>query len=388
MIELTEKRQENSKLFRVDSKTRELHISMGAVHYKDDYADPQEQWKDIDLSWQDNKITKAPYELTQEGLKLTIKDKKNGDVSTIELQSIGGIPIPAQAWEHSKGLAKAFATDLEIVAENSAVRFARILKSDTAPKEAKFKVTGNWRVRASDEDGDLPVVSTLKDGVLTEGLGLADRPVKYPVRIDPTWQVGGGEGSTDDCTRNTVTTDFFSTTYSALYLGYSSPSYPSRGSAARFLNVAIPAGSTIVSAALILTARGSHTATVVKSRIRAELNLTPVTFVDVADFDARTWTTEFINWDAIDAWTADVEYTSPDFKDVLQEVADLGAITHLVILWDDFEQRSDQVNSHYRNSHSYDSDTTYCPQLLITYTEPAKPVFPSVAAKMIEGKLI
>jgi len=55
---------------------------------------------------------------------------------------------------------------------------------------------------------------------------------------------------------------------------------------------------------------------------------------------------------------------------VIQEVADLGAITHLVILWDDFEQRSDQVNSHYRNSHSYDSDTTRSPQLVITYTAP------------------
>ena len=86
------------------------------------------------------------------------------------------------------------------------------------------------------------------------------------------WQV---TASTDDCTRNTVTTDFFSITYSALYLGYSSPSYPSRGSAARFLNVDIPAGSTIVSATLILTARGSHTATVVKSRIRAETIVLP-----------------------------------------------------------------------------------------------------------------
>ncbi|KKL19550.1 hypothetical protein LCGC14_2464300, partial [marine sediment metagenome] len=45
-----------------------------------------------------------------------------------------------------------------------------------------------------------------------------------------------------------------------------------------------------------------------------------------------------------------------------------------VILWDDFEQRSDQVNSHYRNSHSYDSSTTLCPQLVITYIPPAPTV--------------
>ena len=81
--------------------------------------------------------------------------------------------------------------------------------------------------------------------------------------------------------------------------------------------------------------------------------------------------TEFINWDGIAAWTHNVEYTSPDFKDVLQEVADLGAITHLVILWDDFEQRSDQVNSHYRNSHSYDDTPSKAPQLVVTYAAPA-----------------
>ena len=371
-------RQENSKTFQIEGTQRQIVVSMGAVHYKDNYANETETWKNIDLTWEGNKITKAPYELTLEGNKVTIRDKKSGDVSTIELLDIGFESIPKNLeWnllqDNKEAKAKipdiVLDTDLEIVTEFGAVRVTRILKSDKAPLEATFRVTGNFRVRASDADGDLSVETTLIDGILIETLK-PDRPVKYPVRIDPTWQVGGDEGSTDDCTRNTVTTDFFSTTYSALYLGYSSPSYPSRGSAARFLNVAIPAGSTIVSAALILTARGSHTATVVKSRIRAELNLTPVTFVDAADFDARTWTTEFINWDDIDAWTADVEYTSPDFKDVLQEVADLGAITHLVILWDDFEQRSDQVNSHYRNSHSYDSSTTLCPQLVTTYTVP------------------
>ncbi|KKN21406.1 hypothetical protein LCGC14_0925910, partial [marine sediment metagenome] len=242
-VEIISLRQENSKTFDLGDGTRQI-TSMGAIHYKDNYADSREGWKDIDLIWEGNRITKAPYELTLEGKKLTIRNKKTSEVSTIELLDIEGVSVSESLdWDMFGEVAKikdiALDTDLEIVAENGAVKFTRILKSDKAPSEAKFKVTGNWRVRASDEEGDLPVVSTLKDGVLTEGLGLAGRPVKYPVRIDPTWQVGGDEGSTDDITRNTVTTDFFSTTYAALYLGYSSPSYPSRGSAARFLNVAI-----------------------------------------------------------------------------------------------------------------------------------------------------
>nr|NGX49310.1 hypothetical protein [Candidatus Anoxychlamydiales bacterium] len=241
--EIVSQRAENSKTFNLDYGKRALEVHIGAIHYKNDYT-PDEPWKDIDLTWKDNKITKAPYELTLEDNKITIKNKKSDEISTIELLEIGGESLVlASGMVSFKNVA--LDTDIEIVVENSRVRFVRILKSDKSPKEAKFKITGNFRVQASDVDGNIPIESSLVDGILTETLK-PDRPVKYPVRIDPTWQVGGDEGSTDDCTRNTVTTDFFSTTYSALYLGYSSPSYPSRGSAARFLNVAIPTGSTIV----------------------------------------------------------------------------------------------------------------------------------------------
>ena len=368
-LEVLSLRTETGKTYNLGGGQRSLVVSAGAVHYKDDYSDPSEQWKDIDLTWEGNRITKAPYELTLDGKKITIRDKKSGEISSIELLT-----------SEPAGL------KWEIVPEYTRVSFRHILSPDKLPFEATFRIVGKipfLSTRAFDDEGELELETSIVGDILTEKLTEVKdkatrvvRPAKGEIKVDPTWQV---TASTDDCTRNTVTTNFFSTTYSALYLGYSSPSYPSRGSAARFLNVAIPAGSTIVSAALILTARGSHTATVVKSRIRAELNLTPVTFVDVADFDARTWTTEFINWDDIAAWTNDVEYPSPDFADVIQEVADLGAITHLVILWDDFEQRSDQVNSHYRNSHSYNSDPAKAPKLVITYTVLEEPTDPGVS---------
>ncbi|GAI54561.1 unnamed protein product, partial [marine sediment metagenome] len=103
--------------------------TVGDVHYKDNYADPSEQWKDIDLTWEGNRITKAPYELTHEGNKLTLKDKQTGNITTIELDSIGGKKIPDVDWERSKGLARApgittiedvtLDTDLEVIAEFS-----------------------------------------------------------------------------------------------------------------------------------------------------------------------------------------------------------------------------------------------------------------------------
>ena len=200
-VEIVSRRTECSKTFDLGGRRRGLDCHIGAIHYKDNYDDKFELWKDIDLTWEGNRITRAPYELTLEGNKVTVKDKKTGEVSSIELLEIGGIPIPSQAWEKSKGLAKAFDTDLEVVAGNSSVSFARILKSDKAAVEAKYRVTGNipLRVRTSDTEGGLPVEWTIKDGILTETLK-PDRPIKYPVRIDPTLepQVGASRDDADE----------------------------------------------------------------------------------------------------------------------------------------------------------------------------------------------
>lgn len=376
MIELTEKRQENSKTYNLGGNERQLLVSTGAIHFKDNYADLQEPWKDIDLNWEGNRITKAPYELTHEDLKLTIRDKKTGEVSTIELLEIGGIPIPAQAWERSKGLARAFATGLEIVAENSAVRYARILESDQALLEAKYKIITKipFFVKARDKEGILPVEWSVVTEILTETLK-PDRPVKYPVRIDPTWRTGA---SSDDCFRNTITVDYFSITGNEFGAGYTDASYGNFGCAGRFLNVNIPSRATIVSASLMLTCLLTAGQTAVNTRLRAELSVSPATFSNAANFDARTWTTAYMNWDAIPTWTKDVEYTSPTndgtryFKDIIQEVANLGAITHLVILWDDFQQRSTQAVNRFREGYSYNASTTKAPQLAITYTVPVR----------------
>ncbi|GAI71480.1 unnamed protein product [marine sediment metagenome] len=71
--ELIGKRTANSKTFDIGNGRRQLVVSIGDVHYKDNYADLSEKWKDIDLIWEGNRITKAPYALIHEGNKLTLK---------------------------------------------------------------------------------------------------------------------------------------------------------------------------------------------------------------------------------------------------------------------------------------------------------------------------
>ena len=370
--ELTSLRTETSKTFGLGNGIREVVVSMGAVHYKDSYTDKSEQWKDIDLTWEGNKITKAPYDLALEGNKLTIRDKKSGEVSTIELLEIGKEFISLSALDETLD------TDVEIVVENSSVRFARILKSDKAPTEAKFKVTGNFRVSARDTDGELPVVSTLKGGILTENLGLADRAIKYPVRIDPTWQVGT---STDDTWRRLEPLAFnLAETNDPAGAATDEP-IKQYGCGMRFTNITIPKGASITEAYLTLRADVSEDGATCNTRISAEdVDDAPTFANDAAAFDTR-WaarTTARVNWDNIAAWVEDTDYDSPDIKTVIQEVIDRDGWASgqdMVIFWEDFEDRSTPyANRPLRRAYAYDASTTYCPKLVITYVPAPVPV--------------
>ncbi len=380
MIELIEKRASNTKTYDLGNGKRQLLVSIGDIHFKDNYAS-NEQWKDIDLNWEGNKITKAPYELTLEGNKVTIRDKKSGEVSTIELLDIGGKGIPAKAWEKAKGLARAkgittvenvaLDTDLEVIAENSRVRFARVLRSDKAPKDTTFRVTGKipFIVRASDDEGELPVEATLKDGILTETLK-PDRAIKYPVRIDPTWQVGE---STDDATR-LLSPDYFSLVTSSDRAGADGVDNQA-GTGMRFTNITIPQGSTIDQAYLTFRCAYALTGVTVRTRISAEdVDDAPTFAADKAAFDTR-WaarTTARVDWDGIGAWTLDSDYDSPEIKTVIQEIVDRAnwaSGNDTVIFWEDFEDRSSHVSGARRLAYSYDGSSTYAPKLIITYSE-------------------
>ena len=361
MPEILSLRQENSKTFKLADGSEQLVISLGAIHYKDNYADPDEQWKDIDLNWEGNRITKAPYELTLEGNKVTIKDKKTSEVSTIELLSV-------------------FPTGLkfEIIPEHTRVSFRHILPSDKVPFEAKFRITGKipfLTTRASDDEGELELETSLEDGILTEKLsGVVDkltgkvRPVKGSIKVDPTWQVGA---STDDCQYTWSTSALALTTPHQVAGAYDGTDYMI-GGGMRFLNVTIPQGNVIIEAYLTLRCSASKSGTVCNTRISAEDVDDAITFADDgAAFETR-WaarTTARIDWDAIPAWTAETDYNSPEIKTVIQEIVDRvgwASGQDIVIFWDDFDDRSTHADVR-RMAHSYDGSTTYCAKLVVVH---------------------
>jgi len=369
MRELLNRRQENSKTYDLGGHKRVCEISIGAIHYKDNYADKSEQWKDIDLTIVNGRVTKVPYELTVDGQKLTLRDKKTGEVSTIELSEV-----------------KPTGLKWEIIPEYSAVRFRHILPSNKIPFEAKFKVTGKipFMTRASDDEDELPLEAILKDGILTERLSFLPRPAKGNIRIDPTWQVGV---SSDDCLRQLSLNTFDLTGVFRAGAHLTTSNYQ-MGDGARFTNITIPKGSTINQAYLTLRCSGAKAGTTVKTRISAEkIDNAPTFANDAAAFDAR-WanrTTARVNWDNIPAWTLNTNYNSPEIKTVIQEIinrAGWASGNALVIFWEDFEDRSTHAADCYRPAYSYDTSTTYAPKLYIGYTMPIV-VFSPIAEKMI-----
>ncbi len=368
MQELLDLRNENSKIFAIGSNKYRAETSIGAVHYKDNYADELEPWKDINLNWEGNRITKAPYELTLEDKKLTIKDKKTGEVSTIEL--LGAEPT-GLAWE--------------IIPEYSKVRFRHTVSSDKIPFEAKFRVTGRpFIARAFDDECELPLEATLKDGILTERLSTLPRVSKGDIRIDPTYQVGVSEDNCHVYWNGSAWILHEFPTYGHIVAGYSSAVVQKRGSGMRFLNVSISKGATIDSAYLTLRASITLSAATVNTRLVGEDADNAATFSTLANYQARRGTvvgganndnitTAVVDWDAIAGWTLNADKNSPSIVSVIHEIVSRDGWSSgnaMVIYWDDYDNRSTAAANVARAAYSYDGSATFAPKLVVTFTFP------------------
>jgi hypothetical protein len=102
--EIVSERMENTKTYYLGENNYALDVSMGAIHYKDNYSDSQEQWKDIDLTFKDGQITKAPYILTvnQADMSITVQDKKSGQTTTLKLTKLGKEVVKAVGGKTAK----------------------------------------------------------------------------------------------------------------------------------------------------------------------------------------------------------------------------------------------------------------------------------------------
>lgn len=386
MQELTTLRTENGKTYHLGADKFAKDIFLGPVHYKNNYDDSAEDWKDIDLTVVDGKITKAPYELTIEGNKVTVRCKRTGKISTVELSHVGSKKLAKTALKIKDGKhgKAAISTDVdyEMIAGPEAIKFQRTIKSADAAHEARFNITGDIPIRYQAFDADdnpIELTTDLTDGLLTEKI--KDKTgLKYPLRVDPTLDLQV-DASAKDCRVSYSGSDWsFYSNASGVTVGYgSSISYKFGG--LMVFAADLPENATISTAYLTLRCSTACSNTTVNSRITGEKTTNAADTSDLANYQGRRGTvvggannnnitSAQVAWDDIGAWTLNADYNSPEIKTVVQEIANLGAITNMGLFWDDHDDRSTASSGRSRSAYSYDGSSTYAPKLHIEYVVP------------------
>lgn len=372
--ELIDLRTENSKTTDLGNGTYALDSSIGAIHYKDNYTDSTELWKDIDLTMVDGKVTKAPYELTIDGLNVTVRDKKTGSITTLELSDIGDkggkVKVPKLDITAGMATAKDIApdTDLEITWENSRITYSRILKSDKASTIATYNITqtGTGIMLSTkavdsklDADKSVVVVSGIKDGKLTEYVDTSKTTLTYPVKIDPTLDILVN-ASTDDCVITGTTSIVLTST--ALYIGKASYTY---GSGFRFTNVTVDKSAAITVSYITLTAKSTQTGATCNSLIYGEDADDAATYSTYANYAGRSKTNS-VDWSVMSGQNADATYNTPSLIAPVQTIVDRANWVSGNAMAFQINNNSSSSNA-FRTPYAWDSSTTKCASLHIEY---------------------
>lgn len=167
-IELINKRTEFNKVYTLKNKTYALYSSVSPIHYKDNYNDKYETWKNIDLTFNNNVLSKAPYILEINNNSYTIMSKKSGKSLTI-----AGV-----------GQVKPMVYGFKLV---------RKLNSIIDVVSTEFNISGDldgFKIEAHAKDAEGKVIEVeylIRDGKLIENI-LPENliSVVYPITIDPT----------------------------------------------------------------------------------------------------------------------------------------------------------------------------------------------------------
>lgn len=166
-------------------------------------------------------------------------------------------------------------------------------------------------------------------------------------------------------------------------VGYWSSANYKQGMGFRFLSVNIPANATITAAYIGILSDSSHTGTTVNSIITGELATSPATFSTIANYQGRRGTvvggannnnitSHQVSWNNIGSWASPTRYSSPDISSVIQEIVTAkGAITNLVLFWDDHDGNTSAVAQTTRSGWGYFIyGSTYAAKVHIEYTTP------------------
>ena len=137
---------------------------------------------------------------------------------------------------------------------------------------------------------------------------------------------------------------------------------------ARFLNVTIPKGATIISAKIQYRAGAKTTPINMQSSIYFNKVVAPTSPTSEATYAAKALTTAFVNWDSFAAWVAGTWYDSPDISSVIQEIVDQGSWASGNAMMLMHKNRRISGSTGYAEMNGYESGSSYAPKLVVTYS--------------------
>ena len=379
MEEIINKRTENAKTYNLGKGRFASDISLGAIHYKDNYSDSKEFWKPIDLTIVNRRMDKAPYILEVKDNRTTVTCKKTGLQSVVEMQSIGTVDVSKDTLLDQKSVAVDM--DYKLVLHPDKVKFQRTLLSDKAPLDATFKISGDLPIKyeAFDADGSpVNIKTSIKDGILTETID--QKSLKYPIKIDPTIDTRI-DASANDCLFRWNGSAWVMAVLTGAFgrVGYNTNVTLKEGGGLRWTGCP-PQGAQIDTAYVTLTEVYNSAQTTVSARITGNKQASPAAWSNTANYQERRGTvvggannnyitTAQVDWDNIAATTMEVAYNTPEIKTVIQELVNQGGYSGTIALWiDDHDARGDQEDAHVRYWYTWDNDPDKAAVLHVEYT--------------------
>jgi hypothetical protein len=470
-VELVNQRTISSKTFDIGNGYYSTDAYIGAIHYKDDIDNPQEQWKDIDTTIVSSPKPNWDWEVVKGNWKLLIKEDtsvalgkdghwigfrydgvayldwatKNHEVLSTRSAVTPTVTANSIIWNNIFGQ-----VDLEYIYQNGTFKVNLYVPQVTRDwlaahppssyglsnqttyiggwlfcdwqnaypaKDAKFGVNINWNIAnefigyginwwhpvknkivtalpigsaySQSDTSEFPEEVNIRYRFYRQGgnqyllfgarvLDLNQLPAGTVV-IDPTIdeQVDASAG---DCFVLWYNAWYYSHTYSYGFVGRAELSeLGMKGGVGMHWGLSISSGATISTAYFEVYASHTRSSVVINTEISGHDNASPSAFSTLADYQSRRGldvgganddnrTTAIVNWDSIPTWTGGNWYQSPEIKTVIQEIADLGAVSAIVLFWDDHAVRGDDENGHNRMIEVYDDVAARAPKIHIEYT--------------------
>jgi len=389
MLELAEKRKENSKTYDLGGGRFATDIHKGSVHYKDDYADGEEQWKDINttINEVDGALTvsNAPYNLTiyNDRIGFRIDSKIAG---WIEIEVKGNPNLSNRTVNGNRITYINAFDDIDIIIEarNEGAAILKKIKVKVS-KKIRYKIKQNKgarhhnvqeflnctdaegnQVEASqvrvlvDENGDTETherVEDIKDKKID-----GTEPV-YPVTVDVIInpQVSAGTDDGMGCSA----TGFWYLTLAYLYLG--SLLGNEYGTAIRFAHVNVPKDAVIDVAYLAFNAYGSNSGVTCREYFYVEDQDNPVTYSTLVNFMGRAWSDISVAWDPVPGWVEGYPYVTPSIVSLVQRIVNrAGWVANNAMSFAGVSIGSG--SNAYRRPWSYNGASWLAPILHIEYT--------------------